>query len=70
MLNKQLQGKAFKYLKWKEAIIAFLGRLRLFVIGHKDLLHFPNVATVEDLHKDDILIYIDHLKNNFTMMWK
>ncbi|XP_076045804.1 zinc finger MYM-type protein 6-like [Oratosquilla oratoria] len=65
VLNKELQGNDSTLFSCKEAITAFIGKLKLFWLnlGRREFAQFPSLASIStELLDADLAVYVDHLK--------
>ncbi|KFD50507.1 hypothetical protein M513_08575 [Trichuris suis] len=64
-LNKALQGRDNNLMNSKAAVVSFLKKLEVYWhnIGRHEFLQFPNLKTIaEEVNDDDLLVYVNHLK--------
>ncbi|XP_076058898.1 zinc finger BED domain-containing protein 5-like [Oratosquilla oratoria] len=64
VLNKELQGNDSTLFSCKEAITAFIGKLKLFWLnlGRREFAQFPSLASISTKLLDaDLAVYVDHL---------
>ncbi|KFD66392.1 hypothetical protein M514_05786 [Trichuris suis] len=64
-LNKALQGRDNNLMNSKAAVVSFLKKLKVYWhnIGRHEFLQFPNLKTIaEEVNDDDLLVYVNHLK--------
>ncbi|XP_076066104.1 zinc finger BED domain-containing protein 5-like [Oratosquilla oratoria] len=65
VLNKKLQGNDSTLFSCKEAITAFIGKLKLFWLnlGRREFVQFPSLASIStELLDADLAVCVDHLK--------
>uniref|UniRef100_A0A5S6R6E9 DUF4371 domain-containing protein n=1 Tax=Trichuris muris TaxID=70415 RepID=A0A5S6R6E9_TRIMR len=64
-LNRALQGRDNNLMDSKMAVVSFLKKLEVYWhnIGRRELLQFSNLKTIaEEVKDDDLLVYVNHLK--------